>query len=103
MAMNTQAMSHREAWDVIPWLVNERLSEAELSRMNAHLADCTECRAEVEQQRRLRGLIAGDTRSYSVPGGSLKKLVARLDAQPTGTAAENATVPNKVSTPVTRI
>lgn len=96
MAMNSKVMSHREAWDAIPWLVTERVSDGELRRMDAHLAECAECRAEVEQQKRLHDMIASDTCIDSVPGASLQKLWARIDAQPANETSPDHAAPVRV-------
>jgi hypothetical protein len=93
--MNGAAMPHGEAWDLIPWLVNERASEDECRRMSVHLASCAECREEVEQQKRLRRLVASDNRIDSVPGASLQKLWARIDTQPANEIAAKVDAPKE--------
>ena len=78
---NTTALSgaeHQEAQSLLPWYVSERLDGSEHARVEAHLAQCPDCRADVVAERRLavewaslpmesetswlrlRGLVAGD-------------------------------------------
>ncbi|HWD66694.1 MAG TPA: zf-HC2 domain-containing protein [Caulobacteraceae bacterium] len=45
--------AHREALLLLPWHVSGALDEAEQARVEAHLADCAECRAELALERRL--------------------------------------------------
>ena len=40
--------AHREAQDLLPWLANGRLDGAELQRVQAHLATCATCRADLD-------------------------------------------------------
>jgi len=102
MVMNSKVMSHREAWDAIPWLITERVSEGEVRRMDAHLAECAKCRAEIEQQKRLHEMIGSDTRIDSVPGASLQKLWARIDAQPANETSPDQAAPVRVNGRVNR-
>jgi anti-sigma factor RsiW len=45
--------AHREALLLLPWHVSGALDEVEQARVEAHLADCAECRAELALERRL--------------------------------------------------
>ena len=45
--------AHRETLLLLPWHVTGALGEAEQARIEAHLADCAECRAELALERRL--------------------------------------------------
>jgi anti-sigma factor RsiW len=44
---------HLETQSLLPWYVSRRLDAAECTRIEAHLADCPECRADVAAERRL--------------------------------------------------
>ncbi len=46
---------HFEAQLLLPWYVAESLEEADQARVEAHLADCARCQADVAWQRRLQG------------------------------------------------
>ena len=51
-------MSHREAWETIPWLVNGTLAPEEETTLLAHLETCPACMAELAQQRALSEMVA---------------------------------------------
>ncbi len=50
-ASNNNASSHRETWDLIPWIVNGRCPEQERRGAEEHLAACADCRTELAFQR----------------------------------------------------
>jgi hypothetical protein len=70
---------HRECWDLLPWIANERATPHELSRIEAHLQDCSECREELENQRSLRAAMRAETPVVLAPQTSLQKLLQRID------------------------
>jgi hypothetical protein len=43
--------THAEAWALLPWLANGRIQAADREWVEAHVAGCEECRAEVAAQR----------------------------------------------------
>ncbi len=43
--------THSEAWAMLPWLANGRIAPEEREWVEAHLAGCAECRAELAAQR----------------------------------------------------
>jgi len=45
---------HRAAQAMLPWYVNGTLEPAELARMQAHLEQCTRCRADAQWEKRVR-------------------------------------------------
>jgi anti-sigma factor RsiW len=49
---------HRQAELLLPWYVTGRLDDAEQALLEAHLAACAECRAELATQRRVRSEFA---------------------------------------------
>ncbi len=53
---NTVALAdgeHQEAQSLLPWYVSRRLDASDDARVEAHLAACPECRADVAAERRL--------------------------------------------------
>ena len=48
------AAEHRQAWDLIPWVLNGTASEAERALVRAHLLGCADCRAAYEFEQRLQ-------------------------------------------------
>jgi hypothetical protein len=49
---------HRQAWDLIPWIVNGSAPESEWQAVQAHLDSCADCREELEFQRQLHAAMA---------------------------------------------
>ena len=45
---------HREAWELIPWVVNGTATEQERALVHAHLAGCADCTSEFRFQSELR-------------------------------------------------
>jgi anti-sigma factor RsiW len=73
---------HRTVQTLLPWYANASLEDVERARVDAHLALCPRCQADVEFQRRLRGATLAE------PPGEVERgwlaLRARLDTQPAG-------------------
>lgn len=69
---------HDEVQELLPWFVNGTLDRDETERVEAHLADCAECRAELASERQLAAAVE------TVPFGSeaaWERMERRLDAQ----------------------
>ena len=64
---------HREAQDLLPWLANGRLDGAELQRVQAHLATCATCRADLDTLYTLQ-----DVDDLPAPDLDVDKAFARL-------------------------
>lgn len=71
-------MSHEEVWHRIPWYVNGRADESERQRIETHVRQCDECKAEVSIQRQVMNAIATDTRIDCMPGMSFQRLWDRI-------------------------
>jgi hypothetical protein len=70
---------HQEVSALIPWYVNSRLSESERLKVDAHIADCAACRADVLVEQQLFEAIKGAPTVEYMPAASLKRLQERLD------------------------
>ena len=77
--------AHREAQDLLPWLANGRLDGAELQRVQAHLATCATCRADLDTLCTLQ-----DVADLPPPGLDVDKAFARLLPQLDTVAPEDA-------------
>lgn len=73
-------MTHQEAWDLIPWLVNDSIDVAARERLGRHLVACASCREEEAAQRALRQAMHAGPRVEAMPPASLQKLWSRIDA-----------------------
>lgn len=80
--MNTPSSSmpeHQDIWELLPWLVNGRLSEADSRRAETHLRVCEECRGEYRAQRQIHHVIAADTAVEQLPMAGLNRLRQRIE------------------------
>ena len=74
-----QRNSHRDCWDLLPWLVNDTLTEPQKQRLEGHLAQCADCRREATEQKALREHMLREDSVLYAPQASLQKLLNRLD------------------------
>jgi hypothetical protein len=82
--------THAEAWGLLPWLANGRIGASDREWVEAHVAGCAECRAELTGQRMVATQINRDASpesSGSDEQRSFNKLWARIEA------SEAASVP----------
>jgi anti-sigma factor RsiW len=82
--------THAEAWALLPWLANGRIHAADREWVEAHVATCAACRAEVATQRMLANEINRDgSPDPTAPDEqrSFNKLWARIEA------SESASLP----------
>jgi hypothetical protein len=70
---------HQEIWELLPWLVNGRLSEIDCRRVEAHLRVCSACRAECAAQRRIYDVMSTDTAVEQMPMAGLNRLRQRIE------------------------
>lgn len=80
---------HRNVQSLLPWYANATLDEAETARVDAHLAECERCQADVDFQRHLR-----THPGLAEPGGQIDRgwaaLRVRLEPPPTSPRAAAA-------------
>lgn len=74
-----QKAGHRDCWDLLPWLVNGTLTDAQRQRLELHLAGCAECRREAGEQRVLLESLQQEESVLYAPQASFHKLMQRLD------------------------
>ena len=82
--MNDISSVHRQAWDLIPWIVNGSAPETERLAVQAHLEACADCRQELDFQRQLQAAMAVQSTAELDMRDSWQRLRSRLDtaAQP---------------------
>ncbi|HTT05793.1 MAG TPA: zf-HC2 domain-containing protein [Steroidobacteraceae bacterium] len=86
--MSPNSSTHRHTWDLIPWIVNGTAQSEERAAVQAHLAQCEECRAELQFQRGLRAAVRAQPADALAAGAAeeelgLRRLRARLECEPT--------------------
>jgi len=87
--------THAEAWALLPWLANGRIQPSEREWVEAHVAGCAECRAEVAAQRMMSTAMNRDGASPESAGTdeqrSFNRLWARIEASESASPASVAT------------
>ena len=77
--MNDTSSAHRQAWDLIPWIVNGSAPESERLVVQAHLEECMDCRQELDFQRQLRAAMAVQSTAEIDMHDSWQRLRSRLE------------------------
>jgi hypothetical protein len=81
---------HEEIAGLIPWYVNSSLSDQERLKVDAHIAGCAACRADLLAERQIFDRINGAPTVEYMPAASLKRLQTRLDIQQSPAPAMDA-------------
>lgn len=76
-----QPLAHQDAWELIPWYVNDTLDDADAGGFEAHLERCPLCRREVELNRELAVAVRDAGELPSAEAG-LARVLERLDRAP---------------------
>ena len=77
--MTDTSSVHRQAWDLIPWIVNDSAPESERQAVQAHLESCADCRQELEFQRQLHAAMAQHSAPDVDARDSWQRLRSRLE------------------------
>lgn len=80
MNPSTDAL-HLEAQDALPWLANGTLAGPELERIDAHVAACAQCRADLALLRTVHAAGPGPDLAFDADR-ALARLLPQLDAAP---------------------
>jgi anti-sigma factor RsiW len=75
--MSASSPTHRQTWDLIPWIVNDTATPDERAAAEAHLAACQQCREEITFQRQVRAAMLSQPSAEGSDGW--QRLRARLD------------------------
>ncbi len=73
------AVPHEQAMELLPWLVNNSLSEDERGAVLEHAKSCVACRREMLQLENLRDSIKCLSGSEAVPAPDMRNINARID------------------------
>ncbi len=68
-----------EAARLLPWFATGRIDADDAARVQAHLASCATCRADLAAQRQWRDLLRSDEKVEYSPQPSLQKLMSRIE------------------------
>ena len=70
---------HEELSALLPWYVNDTLSDRDRHRFEAHLGGCAACRTELHQERQIHERMSAKPGVEYLAAPSLQRLQARLD------------------------
>ena len=73
-------VDHDEILELLPWFVNDSLSEKDRARVIEHLRECAICVNERDQLQRLQGLVTSEDFDPPEYRFSFQKLMVRIDA-----------------------
>lgn len=68
------------AWEAMPWVLQDSAAQEQTEWLMSHLTECDGCRAEFEQQKRLRLAMSLPADVSIDPELGLRRLLARIDA-----------------------
>jgi hypothetical protein len=73
--------THAEAWTLLPWLVNGRISDEDREWVAPHVAGCEDCRREVDAQRAIAAQMREEPQAQTLNvERSFGKLWTRIEA-----------------------
>lgn len=75
-----ESMSHEEAIELLPWLVNDSLAAGEREVVLGHARSCVICRRELGELEKLQAAVARPL-SAAAPSPGMRRINARIDAQ----------------------
>jgi len=85
--------THAEAWALLPFLANGRIAADDREWVEAHVAGCAECRAELDSQRMIATQMSREDHPTAAneEQKSFNKLWARIEAAETATTPATGT------------
>jgi len=73
-------MSHEQASELLPWLVNDSLAEDERDLVHEHATSCVICRRELHELENLCNSISNVSAATAIPAPDMRRINARIDA-----------------------
>ena len=75
-----ESLSHEQAVELLPWLVNDSLAQPEQEAVHAHAHSCVICRRELHDLAQVRESIFTASASAMIPEPDMRNINARIDA-----------------------
>lgn len=75
-----ESVSHEQAVELLPWLVNDSLGAQEQEAVRAHAKSCVICRRELLDLEETRDSIVSASDSAMIPEPDMRNINARIDA-----------------------
>jgi hypothetical protein len=79
MKNKTETISHEEACELLPWLVNDSLAASERAALLLHVRSCMECRRESKQLEREQAIMSRQNDTATLPEPDVQKLMRRIE------------------------
>jgi anti-sigma factor RsiW len=70
---------HASIWELLPWYLNDTLTELDRKRVDLHLTACAACRDEMAIERRIHERVARNDTVEHIATPSLRRLQERID------------------------
>ena len=74
----TTPISHDQAFELLPWLVNGSLAAGERDAVEEHLRSCLPCRRELKMQRHLHEALRAQAAVHLSPHSGFETLTRQL-------------------------
>jgi hypothetical protein len=74
-----RADAHQDCLSLLPWLVNGTLGADDRMRLEQHLAECADCRADLALEQDLHRRMSAEDRVAYSPAASFEKLWSRIE------------------------
>jgi hypothetical protein len=81
--MNNPMQSHRQVWEMLPWIANGSASEEEAQSAQEHLRSCADCREAWAFEQRVREALLQARPTIGDAEQDWQRLSARIDGSPT--------------------
>ncbi len=75
-----ESVSHEQAAELLPWLVNDSLDDREKETVLEHARSCVICRRDLDDLEQLRDSIARTANSTPIAAADMRNINGRIDA-----------------------
>lgn len=72
-------MSHEQAVELLPWLLNGSMDEDEQEKVREHALSCVVCRRELQALELINRFISDAAKSEPIPAPDMRRINARID------------------------
>ena len=76
----SELLSHEQARELLPWLVNDSLDAGERELVDEHAKSCVICRRELAELESLQASVSQTADPIAVPAPDMRRINARIDA-----------------------
>jgi len=73
--------THTKVTELLPWYVNGTLSDHQRAEIDRHLGECLTCRAALQEEQRIHGLVRDQEDIPVGPAYGISDLLSRIDGK----------------------